>query len=197
MSNTHERTVGIAAMAAAILLSTFGSMSAGENLEAASPGGSSEHELIGRNRFIIAGFGQNEFDESGNPGVWSHAFAVKTLPNGRGAGTVRVELLIVYPEGPLDIEYTSDVDCVEIDRRTGEAWIGGTIIDTNVPDLLNVYVVDYAQNGGKNGDRHGDFLVEPDSGVTCHDRPSPYSNDPVTRGNIYIFKRPVNQVQGE
>jgi hypothetical protein len=183
---THDKAVGLAAAAVALPLSVFGSMSAGQDLEAVS-----------RHRFIVAGFGQNEFEESGNPGVWSHAFAVRTLPNGRGAGTVRVELLIEYPEGALDIEYTSDVDCVEIDRRTGEAWIGGTIIDTNVPDLLNVYVVDYAQNGGKNGDRHGDFLVDPGSGVTCHDRPAPYFFDPVTRGNIYIFKRPLNQAQGE
>lgn len=184
MTYSLKTGTGIAATTAAILMGTFGSVSTGQNIEAAYGGDASAEMQDSHQKFFLAGIGFTYWDT----GNWSHAYSVKALGKGRGRGTVRVE----YVEelgGPIDIEYTSKVDCVEFDRRTGEMWIGGTIIDTNIPDLLNVYVVDYALDGGPGGtDLHGDFLVDPGSGVTCVDRPAPYVPDPVMRGNIYVFK---------
>lgn len=125
--------VTYAAAASAILLSPFAAPSFAQSnhepvraLKAADSGDASSEKLKDRRPFFIAGFGLSDLEPAGSN--WSHAYAVTALGNGRGVGTVRVELVIISPEGTIDIEYTSEVDCVEIDFDTGEAWIGGTIV---------------------------------------------------------------------
>jgi hypothetical protein len=138
---------------------------------------------------VILGYGWNDVGYAN----WSHSYAAMITPLGRIIGRVKMSLLeLETPDTPeLSLEYTNDIECVEIDETTGSAWLGGRLSETNNPDFLplGIYVVDFARDGGPGnaGDAHGDtvpaWFGEPE---TCHARPGPLYMDPVERGNIIV-----------
>jgi hypothetical protein len=135
---------------------------------------------------VVLGYGWNDVGYAN----WSHTYAVLVTPRGRVIGKVKVSFIDVEaPEYSLD--YTNDVECVEIDAATSSAWLGGHISKTSNPSYipLGTYVVDFARDGGRGntGDFHGDALPGLDGQPeTCHERYGPYYMDPVERGNIIV-----------
>ena len=153
---------------------------------------------------IVAGSAYIAWDDGISVGEWQHIFAVTQSPNGEPRGQIRERLYDAYPDLVLDLEYVTEVDCLEIDEETGEAWIGGEVISLTVgPDQtigefppLGTKVVGYADdNDGSylrtdNPDLRGNIFIGWEWGVppwlTCHDRVDPWVPDPLTQGKIIV-----------
>jgi hypothetical protein len=135
---------------------------------------------------VVLGYGWND----AGYGNWSHTYAVLVTPRGRVIGKVKVSFVDVEA-AEYSLDYTNEVECVEIDADSGSAWLGGRISRTSNPSYipLGTYVVDFARDGGPGnaGDFHGDALPGLDGQPeTCHERYGPYYMDPVEKGNIVV-----------
>lgn len=154
---------------------------------------------------IVAGSAYIAWDDGGWVGEWQHIFAVTESPNGEPRGHVRERYYDSFGDLVIDTEFVTEVDCLEIDGETREAWIGGEVVSvTEGPDStlgelfppLGTKVVYYADdNDGSiprtdNPDLHGNIFIGWEWGVppwlTCHDRVGPWVADPSSRGKIIV-----------
>jgi len=153
---------------------------------------------------VVAGSAYIAWDDGISAGEWQHIFAVTQSPNGEPRGQIRERIYDAYPDLVLDNEFVTEVDCLEIDEETGEAWIGGEVTSVTVgPDQtigefppLGTKVVVYADdNDGSylrtdNPDLRGNIFIGWEWGVppwlTCHDRVGPWGAVPLSRGKIIV-----------
>ena len=154
---------------------------------------------------VVAGSAYISWDDELSVGEWQHIFAVTESPNGEPRGHVRERYYDAFPDLVLDTEYVVEVDCLEIDEETREAWIGGEVVwvtegrDSTLGELfppLGTKVVFYADdNDGsylrtENPDLRGEIYIGWEWGVppwlTCHDRVGPWEAAPLSRGKIIV-----------
>jgi hypothetical protein len=138
---------------------------------------------------VVVGYAWNDYGY----GHWSHTFDVVQGPRGKILGSARVSLYepATADYAGLKVNYTNDIDCLEIDEATKSVWLGGHITRSDNPAFLPVgtYVIDFAHDGGPGGahDTHGDY-VPSWSGTedTCHHRDGPWFADAAQRGNLLV-----------
>jgi hypothetical protein len=139
--------------------------------------------------YVVGGYAWNMY----GTGEWSQTFRVRATGSGQVSGTVTTKLTEYATPDTAEFywEMTSAIDCFEYDETTGEAWLGGILTHSNVPDIIPIgmRVVEYAKDGGPGGtnDAHGSTnSIWYGTSDNCHDRPAPLYADPVERGNIVI-----------
>lgn len=155
-------------------------------------GVSSDKALMG-GASVVAGNAYTHFGF----GFWQHNYAV--VENKHGVkGFIKEHLYEDWTVFGIDLirdtRYVIEVDCLDIEAATREAWIGGVVVEstTDFPPIGTrvVYYVD--DNDGSdplNPDIHGGIFTgvewgEPD--YTCYDRPAPWFPDPSQRGKITV-----------
>ena len=90
----------------------------------------------------------------------------------------------------FETRYVIKADCLDVEKETGEAWIGGEVVyvTTNfgAPEVgwrIVNYVDDNDGGNPFNPDLHGSAWLLPD---TCEDRPEPFFLDESQRGKIVV-----------
>ena len=107
---------------------------------------------------------------------------------------VRGHIFVDYREesggAVFETAYVIKADCLDVDKETGEAWIGGEVVyvETNfgAPELgwrIVNYVDDNDGGNPLNPDLHGSAWLVPE---TCEDRPAPFFLDQSQRGKIVV-----------
>lgn len=154
---------------------------------------------------IVAGSAYIAWDDGISVGEWQYIYAVHETERKGARGYIRDRYYDAYPSEVYDFEYVAEIDCLEIDEETREAWIGGEVISlTEGPDStldepfppLGTKVVFYADdNDGsypekENPDIFGNIFIGWEWGVppwlTCHDRVGPWAPVPSFRGKIIV-----------
>lgn len=133
----------------------------------------------------VFGGGYAAFDAGGSPGensYWVFAQGIGRFAFGRWYADVFID----FGGFQFDFRALYTVDCVEVDRNTKEAWIDGTIIESNDPDNLGGRAFLYIKDGG--GIDGADFhaITPLAEGVNCRQRPAPDFMEQAQSGNYYI-----------
>jgi hypothetical protein len=155
-------------------------------------------------RHTVTGFAYTEWEDDLGEGYWQHRYDVVGTASG-AHGTIWEEYVDFSPADgyKLNTRAFIDVDCLEVDIETKEAWIGGHVVavkggvqwidGTYEPwsDYLYGYAVYYVDDNRDNSapDVHGDILIGEEwgtAGLTCHDRVAPWFPDPSSRGQIVV-----------
>lgn len=140
-----------------------------------------ESRLFGHTVF---GGGYADFTVGTAPGqnsYWVYAQGIGRFAFGRWYADVRIGFTT-----PYDFRALYSVDCVEVDRTTKEAWIDGTVIQTNSPTSLGRRAFLYIKDGG--GITGADFhaITPLAAGVDCRQRPAPNFMEQAESGNYYV-----------
>ncbi len=152
---------------------------------AGSKDNSSEKALLG-GASVVAGSAYTHFGS----GFWQHNYAV--VENKHGVkGFIKEHY---YEEDFVDTRYIIEVDCLDIESATREAWIGGEVVEATadfppIGTRVVYYVDDNDGSNPLNPDIHGGIYTgvewgEPD--YSCYDRPAPWYPDQSQRGKITV-----------
>jgi hypothetical protein len=141
-----------------------------------------ESKLFGHTVF---GGGYADFTSGGAPGAnsyWVFAQGIGRLGFGRWYADVRIG----FTPTPYDFRALYSVDCIEVDRSTREAWIDGTVLDSNRPANIGRRAFLYIKDGG--GIPGADFhaITPLAAGVDCRQRPQPNFREQTESGNFYV-----------
>jgi len=138
---------------------------------------------------LVAGVAHTSFDSPDSAWYIRRQFAVVDTRKGVH-GHVRVHYWEESFGEVYETTFVVNADCLEVEEETGEAWIGGEIIDvttnfgTPYLGMKMVFYVDDNDGGNLlNPDIHGSAWELPD---TCHQRPDPFFPDPSQRGKIVV-----------
>jgi hypothetical protein len=137
---------------------------------------------------VVTGGGYAAFDAGGSPGdnlYWVSSFGGPRL----NRGLWYADVFIDFPgSGDFDFEALYQTDCVFVDRHTREAWIDGTIIQSNDPANLGLRATLYINDGGPGGDDfHGITPLAADAPRDqCRTRPEPDFRERAQSGNYLI-----------
>lgn len=139
----------------------------------------------------VAGAAYTAFDDGFETWDITRTFAAVKTWQDVVLGEVHVEYHYEDINGTVfETEFVVKVDCLNIKRRTREAWIGGEVVEvtTNfgVPyeGMKMVFYVDDNHGGSPlKPDIHGSAWEVPE---TCDDRPDPFFPDPSHRGKIVV-----------
>lgn len=135
---------------------------------------------------VVTGAGYATFDAGGSPGDNLYWVSAVGGPGKVNRGLWYADVFIGFPSGAFDFEALYTVDCMFVDRRTKEAWIDGTIIESNSPARIGLKATLYLKDGGPGGeDQHGITPLEP-GGPTCDERPEPAFRETAQSGNYII-----------
>lgn len=159
----------------------------------------------GETEYTVTGSAYTGWDDEFATGYWRHRYDVAGTESEAG-GTIWEQYVDTSSlEGgyQLDVRAVIDVDCLEVDEETGEAWMGGPVVGirggvlfddgTYVPwyEFFSGYAVYYVDDNRDNAapDLHGDILIAEEwgtAGLTCHDRVAPWVADESQRGEIIV-----------
>ncbi len=127
-------------------------------------------------------------------GYIERSFAVVKTRRDVARGHMVVDYFDDYGDEVYATTFVVKADCLNIKRRTREAWVSGEVVQVtgDFPSLGTVVVFYVDDNDGANPfnpDIHGDIFSgaewgEPD--YTCNDRPDPWFPDPSQRGKIIV-----------
>lgn len=173
------------ALALALALAAL-PLGAKENRSARTPDEMFALDLDGKRLgHTVYGGGYASFDAGGVTGensYWVFAQGIGPLSFGRWYADVRIP----FSPNPFDFRALYSVDCVEVDRGTREAWIDGTIIDSNVPANIGRRAFLYLQDGGGIGGADFHAITPLAEGVNCRQRPEPDFREQAQSGNYYV-----------
>lgn len=135
----------------------------------------------------VTGGGYAVFDAGGAPGdnlYWVSAAGGPRVNH----GLWYADVFIGFPGGDFDFEALYKVDCLFVSRHTGEAWIDGTVTQSNDPDNVGVRATLYVQDGGPGGDDfHGITPLAADAPRdNCRTRPEPDFRERAQSGNYIV-----------
>jgi hypothetical protein len=136
---------------------------------------------------LVAGSAYTSFYSPDSEWYLRRQFAAVETPNGVH-GHVRVEYFEDFLGDVFEASFVVRADCLEVDEETGEAWIGGEVVETNfefpyVGQKFVFYVKDNDGGNLLNPDIHGSAWEIPE---TCEQRPDPFFPDPSERGKITV-----------
>jgi hypothetical protein len=138
---------------------------------------------------LVAGSAYTSFYSPDGEWYIRRQFAAVDTPNGVH-GHVRVDYFEEFLGDVFETTFVVSADCLEVDEETGEAWIGGEVVEvtTNfeIPYLgmkMVFYVDDNDGDNLLNPDIHGSAWEIPE---TCEQRPDPFFPDPSERGKITV-----------
>src|SRR5690606_19609207 len=145
MRKLHHTSVLAAALALAcgVGLATAGDGDGGKS----HAGDLADAKFLGHK---VIGGGYAAFESDGAPGdnsYWVFAQGIGRWSTGRWYADVYID----YGGFQFDFEALYTVDCLEVDRTTREAWIGGTIIESNDPANVGNRAFLYVRDGGSDG----------------------------------------------
>ena len=141
-----------------------------------------DSKLFGHSVF---GGGYADFSAGGAPGensYWVFAQGIGRFAFGRWYADVFID----FPTNDYDFRAMYSVDCIEVDRRTREAWIDGTVIESNKPANIGVRAFLYIKDGGGIGGEDFHAITPLAAGVDCRQRPRPNFMERAQSGNYYV-----------
>lgn len=152
----------------------------------------------------VTGTAYTGWSEDFGEGFWRHAYDVTGTAT-EAHGRIWEQYIESSPAGGYELNTRAliEVDCLEVDVETKEAWIGGPVVavrggvqwadGTYEPwyEYFYGYAVYYVDDNRDNPapDLHGDILIAEEwgtAGLTCHDRPAPWVADESQRGEIVV-----------
>lgn len=150
-----------------------------------APAGAADKKLAGYG--VVTGGGYATFDAGGAPGDNLYWVSVVGGPRAN-TGLWAADVFIDFPTNDYDFEALYRTDCVFVSRQTGEAWIDGTIIESNNPNNLGVRATLYIQDGGSGGDDfHGITpLAASAPRDNCRTRPEPNFRERAQSGSYIV-----------
>ena len=138
---------------------------------------------------LVAGIAQTSFDSPDSTWDLRRQFAVVDTRKGVH-GHVRVDYWEESFGEVFEATFVVNADCLDVEEETGEAWIGGEVVDVTTNfgfpyvGMKMVFYVDDNDGGNLlNPDIHGSAWELPD---TCDQRPDPFFPDPSQRGKITV-----------
>ncbi len=141
-----------------------------------------DSKLFGHSVF---GGGYADFVSSGAPGENSYWVFAQGL--GRFAfGRWYADVFIDFGNFQYDFRALYSVDCIEVNRATREAWIDGTVIESNLPTSVGRRAFLYIKDGGGIGGDDFHAITPLVEGVKCTQRPQPNFMERAQSGNYYI-----------
>lgn len=139
-------------------------------------------------RGSVIGGGYAAFDVDGAPGDNLYWVFARGGPGRSERGRWYADVFIDFGGFQFDFEALYTVDCLLIDGETGEAWVEGTIIESNDDANLGNRAFLYVLDGGPGGqDFHAITPLADD--VTCDDRPEPDFMEATQSGDYRIRTR--------
>lgn len=150
-----------------------------------SPAGAQDKNAFGYG--VVTGGGYAAFDAGGSPG--DNLYWVSAVGGPRhNTGLWYADVFIDFPGNDFNFEALYKVDCMFVDRRTKEAWVDGTVIESNNPANVGVRATLYIQDGGPGGDDfHG---ITPLSTTAprdnCRQRPEADFRERAQSGNYIV-----------